>query len=339
MEKHTFPEQRIDRPPAMLQQLVDTLSCEFASDDVIRSDTDFVSMTCKSSVSSVGWCDISIVRPGLTVTAAEVRHEEAIERRHGGGDLLKLHFCISGGSHIDGEYGSASDVKTSSLVCFTQPLDSEKRESVSAHVDERSVTLSCTRDFLSDVADNCSLALPAQLLDFAGGKPSSFLCEQMPLPQAIRQLAEDIMTVRASPFARFIREARSLELLSLSLIHLSASCGIRPLRDRDQDRVRQVCEIIQHETEYTHSIRELSRLVGWNETQLMACFKAVTGATINGYRHRHRMDHAMRRLRDGGVSVTELAFDLGYEHPGNFATAFKKTFGFSPKAARTLRPS
>jgi AraC-like DNA-binding protein len=159
----------------------------------------------------------------------------------------------------------------------------------------------------------------------------------MPLPQQIRLLAEDLINVRCSPFERLLREARSLELLSVALIHLTQSSEMPPLRDRDHERVRQICLTIESEGSDLHSIKDLSRLVAWNETQMMDCFKRITGTTISSYRQRHRMQAAIARLRESDVSITELAFDLGYEHPGNFATAFKKTFGFSPKAARGRR--
>jgi len=34
------------------------------------------------------------------------------------------------------------------------------------------------------------------------------------------------------------------------------------------------------------------------------------------------------------MTVSEIAYLLGYEQPGNFSTAFKKSFGVSPLAVR-----
>jgi AraC-like DNA-binding protein len=327
-------DSSIAAEPAVLQKLVDALASEFATEDPATTAMCSARLASRAPEEHPGWCDISVVRPGLFVTAAEVHHKATVERRHGGGDLLKIHLCMSGGGHIAGDHGGSADVKAGSLVCFTQPADSEKSEHVSVSAHERFVTLACTRDFISGVIDNCSLTFSSPILDFARGKPTSFLCDQMPLPLEMKLLAEDLMSVRASPFEQLIKEARSLELLSLALIHISASAEARPLRDRDYDRVRNICEIIEHEDGHTHTITDLSRLVAWNETQMMDCFKKVMGTTISIYRQKHRMQNAMRRLRASNVSITELAFELGYEHPGNFSTAFKNTFGFSPKAVR-----
>ena len=85
------------------------------------------------------------------------------------------------------------------------------------------------------------------------------------------------------------------------------------------------------------SIADLCRAVAWNETQMMEMFKKVTGSTISGYRHRLAMDRALKRLSGSDAKIAEVALDAGYDHPGNFATAFKRTFGFSPREARSMR--
>lgn len=47
-----------------------------------------------------------------------------------------------------------------------------------------------------------------------------------------------------------------------------------------------------------------------------------------------RITQAMRVLRQESVSVTDLALDLGYDHPQNFARAFRRRVGLSPRGYR-----
>ncbi len=47
-----------------------------------------------------------------------------------------------------------------------------------------------------------------------------------------------------------------------------------------------------------------------------------------------RITQAMRVLRQESVSVTDLALDLGYDHPQNFARAFRRRVGLSPRRYR-----
>ena len=37
----------------------------------------------------------------------------------------------------------------------------------------------------------------------------------------------------------------------------------------------------------------------------------------------------------GEASITEIALTVGFEHPSNFAKAFKRTFGYSPTSVRS----
>jgi len=47
----------------------------------------------------------------------------------------------------------------------------------------------------------------------------------------------------------------------------------------------------------------------------------------------YRLERAVEFLRTD-ISITDLAFELGYEHPQNFARAFKKRVGISPNLYR-----
>jgi AraC-like DNA-binding protein len=47
-----------------------------------------------------------------------------------------------------------------------------------------------------------------------------------------------------------------------------------------------------------------------------------------------RRDMAPSLLREGRMSVSEVAFLLGYEDPSSFQRAFRRWFGVSPRAFR-----
>jgi AraC-like DNA-binding protein len=109
-----------------------------------------------------------------------------------------------------------------------------------------------------------------------------------------------------------------------------------PLRPRDVRKVQDICVLLEERFADPPTIQELVRQFVWNETQLMQCFRRVTGMTIFDYRQNYRMERSMQLLKGSRISVTEVAFEMGYEHPSNFATAFRRHFGISPKAARGL---
>ncbi len=79
---------------------------------------------------------------------------------------------------------------------------------------------------------------------------------------------------------------------------------------------------------------DLARQVGVNEAKLMHAFKQVFGQTIFDYTQGLRMDEAKRLLETTEKSITEIAFDVGYEYSSNFTTAFKRRFFITPSVAR-----
>lgn len=58
-------------------------------------------------------------------------------------------------------------------------------------------------------------------------------------------------------------------------------------------------------------------------------FQAETGLSLEAWRTRARMQHAVARLSDG-ASVTETALDCGYDSASAFITAFRRQFGRTP---------
>jgi len=66
----------------------------------------------------------------------------------------------------------------------------------------------------------------------------------------------------------------------------------------------------------------------------MHLFKQQIGETIFNYLQRLKMEHAKHLLEKTEESITEIAFEVGYEYSSNFTTAFRRHFGVTPKTAR-----
>jgi len=77
------------------------------------------------------------------------------------------------------------------------------------------------------------------------------------------------------------------------------------------------------------SLAELARGAGASLRTLQRLFPAETGLTLEAWRQKARLIHAVAEL-SGGASVTAAAFDCGYESPSAFIAAFKRQFGATP---------
>ena len=130
------------------------------------------------------------------------------------------------------------------------------------------------------------------------------------------------------------RKPPSLLCVALSRLREGLDGPASPLRPREYKKVQEICDLFRRDPRCEFTIAELARRVMWNESRMMACFKEITGETILGYRQRLRLERALNQLRATNTPITQVAADAGYSHPANFATAFKRRFGYTPRDAR-----
>lgn len=67
-----------------------------------------------------------------------------------------------------------------------------------------------------------------------------------------------------------------------------------------------------------------------SSSNLQRKFKQQLGVTVSGFIRKRRLDVAKQHLERGLVTITEAAYEAGYNHPANFTNAFKKEYGIPP---------
>lgn len=78
----------------------------------------------------------------------------------------------------------------------------------------------------------------------------------------------------------------------------------------------------------------VANMVSMNYTYFSELFKQETGTTFREYITKIRMEAAKRKLDDPLNKISEVAAQVGYENPKNFARAFHNYFGISPTGYR-----
>ena len=79
------------------------------------------------------------------------------------------------------------------------------------------------------------------------------------------------------------------------------------------------------------SLSELSELVGYHYSYLSTLFRKTTGATLADYYHGKKLSAAHLLLREGRLSVSEIADSLGYSSVYAFSKAYRNRFSLSPR--------
>lgn len=77
------------------------------------------------------------------------------------------------------------------------------------------------------------------------------------------------------------------------------------------------------------TISELARVAGTSPRNLSRLFRKETGMAPGVWKRQARMREALALLA-AGKSVSEVAFEVGYESPSNFIAVFHRTFGQTP---------
>jgi len=116
----------------------------------------------------------------------------------------------------------------------------------------------------------------------------------------------------------------------------SATSGRRPAIDAARDRRRAVEAALWLEA-HASEVVDLSRVslqMGLSSFHFLRLFARVLGVTPHQYLVRCRLRNAARLLTERERSVTDIAFDVGFEDLSNFVRTFRRAAGVPPRAYR-----
>lgn len=85
-------------------------------------------------------------------------------------------------------------------------------------------------------------------------------------------------------------------------------------------------------------VADLASSIGMSLTSFHRHFKAITGYSPLAFQRQIRLLEARRRLAAGGVSVSRVAYSVGYVSPAQFSREYKNLFGIPP-TADLVRPN
>ncbi|WP_372395878.1 AraC family transcriptional regulator [Azospirillum sp. HJ39] len=133
---------------------------------------------------------------------------------------------------------------------------------------------------------------------------------------------------------RLHREMVTLELMTEALRPMAATpAAASPLRPADLARMVRVRDRLLAEPDADHTLAKLACDAGVSVTVLKERFRAAFGRSVFDTLRDIRLDRA-RSLIEGGWSVSQAAAYVGYRHPSNFTTAFRRRFGHAPGTIR-----
>ncbi|NSL54538.1 AraC family transcriptional regulator [Uliginosibacterium aquaticum] len=273
------------------------------------------------------------LRPGLQLKCTDLIElsEMSIDAQIGS----SLHLIVLLEGRASGFYGQQEvslgrqDRHQAEALLFNVTEPERFRRKTHPGSYERKISISVENSWLADsgLLDSELKPLCSSHLQLRRWTPSLRACA------IVAEMLDD--NEQCAPALRkLFLESRTIELLGEAFGQASHLQTAHTRVSRSTSRLQQLREWLDSGAANELSLSEIAKHAGINPYSLQQQFRAAYGVTIFGYLRRNRLERARHALEMGALSISEAAWQAGYGSAANFATAFRRCFGFSPKETR-----
>ena len=94
--------------------------------------------------------------------------------------------------------------------------------------------------------------------------------------------------------------------------------------------MNEVIEHIENNIKSSLTLQSVSEQFHFSAYHFARLFRVITGISVKQYILGRKLAYACDTLRQGKLSITDTAYELGFEYPEVFSRIFKKQMGVSP---------
>ena len=285
-----------------------------------------------------GTIDFMMASPSLYMMRINATYHDDHVMTVAGDRLVKIRVLLSG-RMIYGTPETVIDGAGAYLEAY--PGGTSSAYTMSGGRTTRLLVLHCEPAFFEEMVGGQSGALPdplQHLFHVASGPP---VISPTPLGPDLLRAANDLFHAVAlyPPLLRLSYvEAKGREIGCLILRDLSVPRDLAAshsnLSVRDVSRVYEGRDLLVEQYRCPPTIPQLSRLIGLNQTKFKLAFKLVFGMTIGDFTLKCRMERAIELLMTSPMTISEIAYEIGYDHPANMTHAFRRYHGCAPRDMR-----
>ncbi len=225
-------------------------------------------------------------------------------------------------------YETATDIYDSSLISDKKPSFSKE------NIDFKPIVYCITHNNMAGIADYCDTFFNS--LFFIEMPPPNFIIgmcmylimnvqKQITLLHPDKKIEFDFTYQEISAF-------ESVKTLKEWLIHFFI-CYSEMLKDTTGDSnsiIKASKEYIQNNLHRNIKTKDVAAQVNLSESYFSIYFKDKTGINFRDYILKARINYAKTLLKSKEVSISEIAYLIGYQDYRSFSRAFKNETGMTP---------
>lgn len=151
-------------------------------------------------------------------------------------------------------------------------------------------------------------------------------CRVFDVPLLARALIQEILTFEHA-YDETGREGRIVQLL-IEEIQRVPSVPLSAPMPRDF-RLRRVCDQIVADPSDQRDLDDFAQIAGMGRRTFTRTFRDETGMAFAMWRQQIRLMAAISMMSEG-LSITNIAYEVGYESPSSFTAMFHRVLGVAP---------
>lgn len=281
-----------------------------------------------------GTGDITLyhVFPGIDLVYNDMHMAYCNKNQQPASSVMEINYCKEGRSEcLFGDhqycYMAASDLS----FCSLQD-NSHQSEFPTAHYHGITITIdfSCITKEMRNILELLSVNID-RIKELAHMRDFTIIRAN----QTIEHIFSELYTVPEKIRFGYIRVKILEVLLVLTELNLEDDRSDHAHFSQQQiDTIKKVhAFLIAHFNEH-YTIDFLAEHFSISSTVMKKCFKGVYGDSIYSYMKRYRLQVAERLLREGTLSIGQIAEQIGYLNQNKFTSAFSAEYGIPPTAYR-----
>ena len=251
-------------------------------------------------------------------------------------DTLRIYVTSNGDCEYVAPQGDALSLDAPNTAILIQPAGAPDTEATFAGC-TRFVCVFIHRKSLKALYAGGEHELPDVLQSFLEGSLQRTVARTLPLGTALLRCLEDVHASALEGLRRrLFLQSKAVEILCQAIEALEYSEGFgSPDATRQTARgVLKAQRLLMENFVTPPVLEDLAHEVGLSRSGLCTGFRQILGQSVSDFVQDLRMQQALAMLNERNISISQIAYAVGYNRASSFSVAVQRHFGVTPSELR-----